>query len=146
MVFWGINSLAKKWLSWNILCIQESRMHSYSIVVYSSGDIFAREMHITNKTLKLNLGWIAHHSSCCVSLQWRHNGHDSVTIVYSTVYSDARSKKTSKLRVTGLCVPAQMASYAENVSILWRHHVILPFGRRVPNLKHLTEYITAPFI
>ena len=42
-----------------------------------------------------------------------------------------RSKKTSKLRVTGLCVgnspgtgefPTQMASYAENVSIWWRHH------------------------
>ena len=42
-----------------------------------------------------------------------------------------RSKKTSKLRVTGLCAgnspgtgefPAQMASYAENVSIWWRHH------------------------
>ena len=39
--------------------------------------------------------------------------------------------KTSKLRVTGLCVgnspvteefPAQMASNAENVSIWWRHH------------------------
>ena len=44
-----------------------------------------------------------------------------------------RSKKTSKLRVTGLCAgnlpvtsefPAQMASNAENVSIWWRHHVI----------------------
>ena len=54
----------------------------------------------------------------------------SLTIVYSTVYSD-RSKKTSKLRVTGLCVgnspgtgefPAQMASNAENVSNWWRHH------------------------
>ena len=42
-----------------------------------------------------------------------------------------RSKKPSKLRVTGLCVgnspvtsefPAQMASNAENVSIWWRHH------------------------
>ena len=42
-----------------------------------------------------------------------------------------RSKKTSKLCVTGLCVgnspgtgefPAQMASNAENVSIWWRHH------------------------
>ena len=42
-----------------------------------------------------------------------------------------RSKKTSKLRVTGLCAgdspvtdefPAQMASNAENVSIWWRHH------------------------
>ena len=42
-----------------------------------------------------------------------------------------RSKETSKLRVTGLCVgnspgtgefPAQRASNAENVSIWWRHH------------------------
>ena len=43
-----------------------------------------------------------------------------------------RSKKTSKLRVTGLWAgnspgtgefPAQMASNAENVSIWWRHHI-----------------------
>ena len=43
-----------------------------------------------------------------------------------------RSRKTSKLRVTGLCTgnspvtgefPAQMASNAENISIWWRHHV-----------------------
>ena len=56
----------------------------------------------------------------------------SLTIVYSTVYSDADKKITSKLRVIGLCVgnlpeageiPAQMASNAENVSIWWRHHV-----------------------
>ena len=42
-----------------------------------------------------------------------------------------RSKKPSKLRVTGLCAgnspvtgefPAQMASNAKNVSIRWRHH------------------------
>ena len=40
------------------------------------------------------------------------------------------AKKTSKLRVTGLCagnspgIPAQMASNAENVSIWWRHHAL----------------------
>ena len=53
----------------------------------------------------------------------------SLALVYSTVC--VRSKKTSKLRVTGLCAgnspmtgefPAQMASNAENVSIWWRHH------------------------
>ena len=53
----------------------------------------------------------------------------SITIVYSIVYSGADKKKTSKLRVTGLCegnspvtgeFPAQMASNAENVSISWR--------------------------
>ena len=57
----------------------------------------------------------------------------SLSIVYSTVYSDA-DKKTPKLRVTGLCegnspgtgeFPAQMASNAENVSIWWRHHEVL---------------------
>ena len=45
-----------------------------------------------------------------------------------------RSKRTSPLRVNGLCAgnspvtgefPAQMASNAENVSIGWRHHVFL---------------------
>ena len=50
----------------------------------------------------------------------------SLTVVYSFVYSDADKKKTSKLRVTGLCAgkspvtgefPAQRASNAENVSI-----------------------------
>ena len=51
-----------------------------------------------------------------------------------------RSKKTSKLRITGLCeensqdngvFPAQRASNTENVFIWWRHHVttkfLLPF-------------------
>ena len=58
----------------------------------------------------------------------------SLTIVYSTVYSNADQRKKSKLRVTGLCVgnspgtgefSAQMASNAENVSIWWRLHDLL---------------------
>ena len=57
----------------------------------------------------------------------------SLTIVYSAVYSGADKKKTSKLRVTGLCAgnslvtgkfPAQMAHNAKNVSIWWRHHAM----------------------
>ena len=62
----------------------------------------------------------------------------SLMIVYSTVFSRRRSKKTEKLRVTGsLCVggggggihqwpvksPQKKASNAENVSIGWRHDV-----------------------
>ena len=55
----------------------------------------------------------------------------SLTIVDSAVYSRRRSKKTSKLRVTGLCegnspvageFPAQRASNAENVYLWWRHN------------------------
>ena len=70
------------------------------------------------------------------TLRWRHNGRDSVSnlqphdCLLNRLFR-RRSKKTSKLRVTGLCVenspgtgefPAQMASNAENVSIWWRHH------------------------
>ena len=70
------------------------------------------------------------------SLQWRHNGRDGVSnhqprdCLLNRLF---RSKKTSKLRVTGLCAgnspvtgefPAQRASNAENASILWRHHVL----------------------
>ena len=70
------------------------------------------------------------------TLQWRHNDHDCVSNhqpdgCLLNRLSRPRSKETSKLRVTGLCVgnspgtgkfPAHMASYAENVSIWWRHH------------------------
>ena len=69
--------------------------------------------------------------------QWRHNGRDSVSnhqphdCLLNRLFR-RRSKKTSKLRVTGLCegnppvtgeFPAQMASNAENISTWWRHHV-----------------------
>ena len=72
-------------------------------------------------------------------LRWRHNVRDSVSnhqphdCLLNCLFR-RRSKKTSKLHVTGLCVgnspgsgefPAQMASNAENVSIWWRHHAIM---------------------
>ena len=72
-----------------------------------------------------------------ISLRWRQNGRDSVSnhqphdCLLNRLFI-CRSKKTSKLRVTGLCAgnspgtgefPAQMASYADYVSIGWRHHV-----------------------
>ena len=70
------------------------------------------------------------------ALRWRHNDHAGVSnhqphgCLLNRLFR-RKSKKTSKLRVTGLCAgnspgtgefPAQMASYAENVSIWWRHH------------------------
>ena len=74
------------------------------------------------------------------ALQWHHNERDGVS---SHQHHDCllnrlfrrKSKKTSNLRVTGLCVcgrwgdspmtdelSAQRASNPENVSIWWRHH------------------------
>ena len=70
------------------------------------------------------------------TLQWRHNGRSGVSnhqphdCLLNRLFR-RRSKETSKLRVTGLCVRdspmsgeflSQMASNAENVSIWWRHH------------------------
>ena len=66
-----------------------------------------------------------------IALRWRHNGRDSVSNHQPQEYLlnclfRRRSKKTSKPRVTGLCVgnspgtgefTTQMASNAENVSI-----------------------------
>ena len=68
-------------------------------------------------------------------LQWRHSGRDSVANhqPHDCLLNHLlrrRSKKTSKLRVAGLCegnspgtgeFPAQMSNNAENVSIWWRH-------------------------
>ena len=69
-------------------------------------------------------------------LQWRHNERDGVSnhqphdCLLKHLFR-RRSKKTSKLRVTGLCkgnspvtgeFPAQRASNAENIAIWRRHH------------------------
>ena len=102
-------------------------------------------MYLWNRMIRLNslsinlnnskIEMIIYHYT--ISLRWRHNECDSVSnhqphdCLLNRLFK-RRSKKTSKLRVTGLCAvnssgtgefPAQMASYAENVSIWWRHHV-----------------------
>ena len=77
-------------------------------------------------------------SKISILLRWRHNGHNSVSnhqpydCLLKRLFRRI-SKKTSKLRVTVLYAgnshgtgefPVQMVSYAENVSIWWRHHVV----------------------
>ena len=90
------------------------------------------------------------HVFSSLSLHWRHNEPDGVSnhqprdCLLNCLFK-CRSKKTSKLRVTGLCVEnspgtgefsAQKASNAENVFIWWRHHgcvvVCLPCSMVVP--------------
>ena len=53
----------------------------------------------------------------------------SLTIVYSTVYSDADQRK----RQSSGEFPAQMASNAENVSIWWRHHEFSENTQKIPH-------------
>ena len=87
------------------------------------------------------------------SLQWRNNGRDSVSNHQTREcllnhLIRCRSKKTSKLRVTGLCAgnspetgesPAQRASNGESVSIWWRHHVKQHLGYSVVCIFALTQ-------
>ena len=94
------------------------------------------------------------------SLQRRHNGRDGVTnhqphhCLLNRLFR-WRSKKISKLRVTGLCgwnwpvtgeFPAQMASNAENVSIWWRHHVLSGFLCAGNHFLILSAPVTTRFI
>ena len=75
-------------------------------------------------------------------LLWHHIDRDGVSnhrcldFLFNRLFR-RRSKKKSKLRVTGLCegnspmtgqFPTQRASDAENVSIWWRHHSIAAFA------------------
>ena len=80
--------------------------------------------------------WYFLYYSLAITLLWCHNEHDGASNhqphdgLLNHLFR-CRSKKTSKLRFTGLCVgnspvtgefPTQRASKAENVSIWWCHH------------------------
>ena len=98
------------------------------------------------------LHWHRRNSS---TLQWRHNRRDSVSnrqahCLFNRLFR-RRSKKTSKLRVTGLCeenspgtgeFPAQRASNAENASIWIPDLWLLPFGKIIISTDDRIYYST----
>ena len=109
-----------------------------------SFDVILHFGHIwvcTPKYINLVLYFLANSPwTCAITLRWRHNDRDGVSnhqpydYLLNRLFRH-RSKKTSKLHVTGLCArnspvtgefPAQKASNAENVSIWWRHHACHP--------------------
>ena len=109
-------------------------------IVARSGMKFFHVVILLN-WIVLALGWFGKRNCSpyarVTSLLWRHNGPDGISnhqphdCLLNRLFGH-RSKKTSKLCVTGLCAgnspetgefPAQMASNAEDVSIWWRHHV-----------------------
>ena len=80
--------------------------------------------------------WYQCECKCMSALHWRNNERDGVSnhqphdCLLNCLFRRG-SKKTSKLRVIGLCEgnspmtgesPAQKASNAENASIWWHHH------------------------
>ena len=82
--------------------------------------------------------WFRYYFTICkILIQWRYNDHLRLDCLLNRLFR-CRSKKSSKLRVTGLCkgnspvtgeFSTQKASYAENVSIWWHHHVLQVFLR-----------------
>ena len=91
-------------------------------------------------------------------LKWRHNERDGVSnhqrhdCLLNCLFG-RRSKKTSKLRVTGLCVgnspvtgefPTQRASNADFFSIWWHHHVCFRKHAIVGVAAHLRVCHMAP--
>ena len=137
--------------------IANRKRHSRGLLSYHPqyAELFRRNIYV------YNLHFISfvciHYDDVIMSVmsQSNHQHHDcSLNRLFRR-----RSKKTSKLRVIGLCAgnspitgefPAQNASNAENVSIWWRHHVhrndtgiveILPTGRQGLNEIILVGYL-----
>ena len=103
----------------------------------------------------------SHFNQVKVALQWRHNGHGSISnhqlhdCLLNRLFR-RRSKKTSKLRVTGLCAvnspgtgefPAQMVSNLEKVSIWWRHQEVSQSNvtMLLPQIHSTTEELYTRF-
>ena len=118
--------ISPSWVSYGVfiaMIVENSRYHF--IVHWTVSLISYNFNHHTVSSIILRL------IKCASTLQWHHNGHGSASQLFTQPLFTRRSKKTSKPRVTGLCVgyslgtsefPAQMASYAENVSIWWHHN------------------------
>ena len=100
--------------------------------------MFANTVSVTlmNNSCVLSEKFCASHCVHSPRLQWRRNERDGVSNHQPHDCSlnrlfRRRSKKISKLRVTGLCegihpvtgeFPAQRTGTADNVPIWWRHH------------------------
>ena len=115
-------------------------MHTVSVnwIIFDSGTIVC--YHFLKIILRLNdhidIHVYIYVYLCIYPLQWRHNECDGISNHQPHDYSlnrlfRHRSKKISKLCLTGLCAgnslvtgefPAQRASNVEYVSIWWCHH------------------------
>ena len=107
------------------------------ISVFSTTKYHQVVAHPVFSFMSLPISWYIRCLKEFWSLQWCHNGRDGVSNrqprdCLLNRLTRRRSKKTSKLRVTGLCAgnstvtgefTAQRASNEENVSIWWRHQV-----------------------
>ena len=116
---------------------QESSAEGLDIdcVVQDSGNSLANTLGLLQSCTKPSIFYVLYCTFFSITLQRRHNERDDVTNLRRlhcllNCCFRRRSKKMSKLRVTGLArnspvtgeFPAQRVSNVENVSISWRHH------------------------
>ena len=144
-------SPSEKWnrnVLWNILCPQQSLTAQLGEFLQISLGSKCTPYVMSDWEIGMStLPYLCHSTT----IQWRHNGLDGVSnhqphhCLLSSLFG-RRSKKTSKLCVTGLCAgnspgtgefPAQMASNAENVSIWWRHH-----DTTTPHMQSFQGHVT----
>ena len=137
---------AKSCQTWHYHCFQVFDHLAESIYT------FLKEENRLDSRLPLGeLKLIGHISNIRAPLQWRHKGRNGISnhqphdCLLNRLFRRG-SKKTSKLRVTGLCAGnspvtgefiAQMASNAENDSIWWRHHE-LTWINIIPRMDQLS--------
>ena len=140
--YFGFNLIWYHWYQWASPTYQDRLLH-WTVTMQPRipllSEIFAFQRHSPrlmdngNKSQETNTRTARQQM---LPLRWRHYGRDGVPnhqphhCLLNCLFG-RRSRKTSKLRVTGLCAgnspgtgefTAQMASNAENVSIWCRHH------------------------
>ena len=114
-------------------------------------NVFIKVFHAKSFMKIISRMWqISRNAHNLTIIQWRKNERDGVSnhrCLYCLLNCcfRCRSKKTSKIRVTGLCVgnspvtgefPTLKASNAENISTWWRHHDMFGTTNRI----HLGGY------
>ena len=103
-------------------------VRTYLIHVTSLRDFLISQMRTGNSFLQVNVPWTLLRQ---FTLLWRHNGDDSISnhqphrCLLNRLFR-RRSKKTSKLRVTGLCphkwpVTRNFFPFDDVIMIVWFH-------------------------
>ena len=141
--------------AWHISCpgLSEKSSNTFCTYVRSEKCLNVYRHSMWTSLIVLRDAW-SYLNSGSASLQWRHNGRDGVSnqqphhCLLNRLFRH-RSKKTSKLCVTGLCsgnspvtgeFPAQMASNAENASVWWHHYDTHHSDyQRLPHIPHVVQ-------
>ena len=136
----------------------DSSMHSWSEFGKQQNIVEKIRLHIYTETEMLSFWrnfrhWIHQKLSFWPLFTVTSHGHHGVSNyqeLHCLFYRLFRctSKKTSKLRLTGFCegnppatggFPSQRASNAENVSISWRHHVLVQPVTKISSIYRISS-------